>query len=106
MSGLDSFDQFFPSSLPRRKPRRLSKKQQRKIIRDYQQKRYSGRQSEQGLGLAEMVKSKEFKERVELLKKGGKLSYKASKIAYARGRIAAVKLASRIKKARSKSIYD
>ena len=106
MSGLDSFDQFFPSSLPRKKTGRLSKKQKRRIIRDYQQKQQGRTQQGQGLGLAEMIKSKEFKERVELLKEGGRLTAKGSKIAYAKGRIAATKLASRIRKARSRSIYD
>ena len=104
MSGLDSLDQFFPSSLPRKKMSRLSSKQKRRIIRDYQQRQGGGQG--QGLGLAEMIKSKEFKQRVELLKEGGRLTAKGSKVAYAKGRIAAIKLASRIRKARSKSIYD
>jgi len=105
MTGLDSLDQFFQPLSERRKPRRLSKKQKRIAIRQYQQRRQGYRQ-EQGIGLSEMVKSKEFKERVELLKTGGKLTVKGSKIAYAKGRIAAIKLAARIKRARSRNIYD
>ena len=103
MSGLDSLDQFFPSSLPRKKTGRLSGKQKRRIIREYQQKR--GGQG-QGLGLSEMLKSKEFKQRVELLKEGSRLTAKGSKAAYAKGRIAATKLKSRLGKLKHRSIYD
>ena len=117
MSGLDSLDQFFeplPRSgrkLSKRKIRGMSKKQMRKLLLKQAQRqrgmRQRGqRQNEQGLGLAAMLKSKEFKQRVQLIKEGSRLSAKAGKVAYAKGKITAIKLASRIKKARSKSIYD
>ena len=109
---LDVFDDFYPSSISRKpalskkKIRKMSKKQLRQALLSRSQG-FGGRgRSQEGLALAEMLKSKEFKERVELLKEGGKLTVKGTKIAYAKGRIAATKLASRIRKARSKSIYE
>ena len=115
MSGLDSLDQFFEPGL-RRKPqrsfskkqiRKMSKKQLRRALLTKGQRKPGRRQSGgDGLALGEILASKEFKERVELLKEGGRLTAKGTKIAYAKGRIAATKLASRIRKARSKSIYD
>ena len=115
MSGLDSLDQFFEPGLRRKQQRSFSKKQIRKMskkqlrsaLANKGQRQTGRRQSgEDGLALGEIIKSKEFKERVELLKKGGRLTAKGSKVAYAKGRIAATRLASRIRKARSKSIYD
>ena len=108
MSGpLDTFDDFFPRTISKKQPRRLTKKQIRKLSKKQMRRalmqqgqvQQGRRQQEQGLGLAELIKSKEFKERVELLKRG-------SRLVSEKGKIAAIKLASRIKKARSRSIYD
>ncbi len=112
MSGLlDTFDDFYPSTISK-KPRRLTSKQirnmnkkqlRRALHRQTQsrqrQRQHSERVQEQGMGLVELVKSKEFKQRVELVKRG-------SKLVYDKGTIAATKLASRIKRARRKNIYD
>ncbi len=114
MSGLDSLDRFFEPGLRRKSKsfskkqiRKMSKKQLRSALLNKGQRQQGRRQSGgEGLALGEIIKSKEFKERVELLKEGGRLTAKGSRIAYTKGRIAAIKLASRIRKIRSKSIYD
>ena len=96
MTGLDSLDQFFQPLHSSRKPKRLSKKERRLAIRQYKQ-RQQGYGQEQGLGLFEMLKSKEFKERVELVKKGSKLVSRE-------GRLAAIRIAARLKQ--KKSMYS
>ncbi len=114
MSGLDTFFEPLGSrskssrskKFSKRQIRGMSKKQLRKALLNQGPRKLSQRPQEPGLGLAELIKSKEFKQRVELLKEGSRLTVKGTKIAYKHGRIAATKLASRIRKARSKSIYD
>lgn len=119
MSGLSGLDPFFeplPSrrSFSKKQIRRMSKKQLRRALLNpiqgqssQRQGQFSQRQSGgDGLALGELIKSKEFKERVAILKEGGRLTAKGTKIVFAKGRIAATKLVSRIRKARRKSIYD
>ncbi len=107
LTGLDQFFEPLPKrrSFSKKQIRKMSKKQLRRALLNPRQGQSRQRQSSgQGLALSEMIKSREFKERVAILKEGGRLTAKGTKIAFSKGRILAAKLKSRLEKKRG--IYD